>query len=424
MQLLRIPAFRNLWLGQAISQMGDALYYVAFMFMVKKITGQNNMVGFIGAVEVLPFFIFGPYTGVLADRLDRRVILLWSDLLCGFILVGLALMGLRGGFPPVWTLFVAAFLLSSVRAFFMPTKNATIPAIVPQDLLGRALAFSMGTQNFMQLGGLALSAAVLAPLYQQSPQVFFVSVVSLNALSYFLSAYFIYRLPSVKPERTDGDSRVSVRREFMEGLRYIIERKALLAMRIVGILFSLMVAPFFVVYIAANDQWFGGKPQTLSWFEFAFFLGMIIGSVLVGRRMPQRPGIANSVALGVVAVRIGLMAFSPHFWPFAFWNLVCGVAVPFADITRETYTQLVVPDAMRGRVNSLQMMTSTAMMPIGMAAAGALLDVAGLITMFLVMGGGMLLAAMIGLAFRDYRQAVIPKFEDAQSGGQPVSATA
>jgi len=59
-----------------------------------------------------------------------------------------------------------------------------------------------------------------------------------------------------------------------------------------------------------------------------------------------------------------------------------------------------------------------------MAAAGALLDVAGLITMFLVMGGGMLAAAMIGLAFRDYRLAGIPKFEDSQSGGQPVSATA
>lgn len=91
MQLLRIPAFRNLWLGQAISQIGDALYYVAFMFMVKKITGQNAMVGYIGAVEVLPYFIFGPFTGVLADRIDRRKILLWSDLLCGILLLGLAL---------------------------------------------------------------------------------------------------------------------------------------------------------------------------------------------------------------------------------------------------------------------------------------------------------------------------------------------
>lgn len=407
MHLLRIPAFRNLWLGQAISQLGDALYYVSFMFMVKKITGQNAMVGFIGAVEVLPYLIFGPYTGVLADRLDRRKIMLWSDLICGFILIALGLTGLSGGYPPVELLFVTAFIMSSVRAFFLPTKNATIPAILPENKVGNALAFSMMTQNFMQLGGLAFSAGALAPLFEQSPQVFFMSIVGLNAASYFLSAVFIYKLPPVQPDR-QNDGKVQVKREFLEGLRYVIGRRELLAMRIVSMLFSLMVAPFFVVYIAVNDAWFGGKPQTLSWFEFSFFAGMILGSIIVGKRMPQRPGIANSVALAVVAFGVGVMAFSQNFWLFAFWNIVCGVAVPFADVTIQTYTSLTVPDAMRGRVNSLQMMTSTAMMPLGMALAGTLIDSAGIIAMFLVMGGGMFLACLIGLAFRDYRIARMP----------------
>lgn len=412
MHLLRIPAFRNLWLGQAISQLGDALYYVSFMFMVKQITGQNAMVGYIGAVEMLPYILFGPYTGVLADRLDRRKIMLWSDLICGFILIAVAASGLRGGYPPVELLFVTAFIMSSVRAFFLPTKNATIPAILPEEKVGSALAFSMMTQNFMQLGGLAFSAGVLAPLFTKSPQVFFMSIASLNALSYLLSAVFIYKLPPVQPERHD-DTRIRVRHEFMEGLRYVIRRRDLLAMRIVGMLFSLTVAPFFVVYIAVNDAWFGGKPQTLSWFEFSFFGGMILGSMLVGRRMPQRPGLANSAALAIVAFGVGVMAFSYNVWLFAFWNIVCGIAAPFADITRETYTALTVPDAMRGRVSSLQMMTSTAMMPIGMALAGALIDRAGLVTMFLVMGGGMLLACLIGVAFREYRTARMPEVAPA-----------
>jgi predicted MFS family arabinose efflux permease len=233
------------------------------------------------------------------------------------------------------------------------------------------------------------------------------SIVGLNAASYFLSAVFIYKLPSVQPDR-QNEGKVQVKREFMEGLRYVIGRRELLAMRIVSMLFSLMVAPFFVVYIAVNDAWFGGKPQTLSWFEFSFFAGMILGSIIVGRRMPQRPGIANSMALAVVAFGVGVMAFSQNFWLFAFWNIVCGVAVPFADVTIQTYTSLTVPDNMRGRVNSLQMMTSTAMMPLGMALAGTLIDSAGIIAMFLVMGGGMFLACLIGLAFRDYRHARMP----------------
>ena len=197
--VLHIPAFRNLWLGQAISQIGDALYYVSFMFMVKKFTGSDAMVGYVGAVEMMPFFLFGLYTGVLADRMDRRTILLWSDLLCGIFLVPLGVMGVFMPVPPVWTLFVAAFLMSTVRAFFLPTKNATIPAIVPEKDLGKAISLSMATENFMRIGGLAVSVLVLAGLYNLSPQMFFVAVVLLNSLSFFLSAIFVAKLPPSFP---------------------------------------------------------------------------------------------------------------------------------------------------------------------------------------------------------------------------------
>src|ERR1700678_2005521 len=105
-QILRIPAFRNLWLGQAVSQLGDAFYYVSFMFMVQKVTGSIAMVGYVGACETVPYLLFSLYGGVVADRLDRKRIMLWSDLLSGLALCLLAALVLVLGKPPLWSLFL------------------------------------------------------------------------------------------------------------------------------------------------------------------------------------------------------------------------------------------------------------------------------------------------------------------------------
>src|ERR1700722_2167935 len=102
-QLLRIQPFRNLWLGQAISQFGDSFYYVAFMFMVQKVTGSIAMVGYVGACETVPYLLFSLYGGVIADRIDRRRIMLASDLLSGLSLCSLAALVWILGKPPVWS---------------------------------------------------------------------------------------------------------------------------------------------------------------------------------------------------------------------------------------------------------------------------------------------------------------------------------
>lgn len=407
MELLRIPPFRNLWLGQSISQIGDALFYVSFMFMVSELTGRVDMVGYIGAVEMLPLFLFGPYTGVLADRLDRRKILLWSDLISGFVLLGLAGMALLLGKPPIWSLFVGAFLLSSVRAFFMPTNNATIPAIVPADQLMPAVSFSMATANFMRMAGLAFSATAMAALYAKSAQWFFFGICLLNALSFLGSAYFVAKLPPVLPER-DQTGTKHVGREFMEGIRYILGHPVLLTFRIVGPLFALMVAPFFVVYVASNKAWFGNKPSILAWFELAFFAGMIVGSWWVSKWSPKRPGMSFCIALAIVGIAVGVMGLGRNIYLYAFWNVVCGLMIPFADIPAQTYTNLVVPDALRGRVNSIAMMSWTAVMPVGMGLAGVLIAKVGLDETFWLMGGGMLLVTLGGLLVPAFRHARMP----------------
>jgi MFS family permease len=415
-QVLHIKPFRDLWLGQAISQLGDSLYYVVFMFMAAKITGSVAMVGYVGAVESLPYLFFSPYAGVLADRIDRRKVMLASDLSSGLLLVVMAACILAYGNPPAWLLLGLAFALSTLRCFFLPAKSAAVPALVPQDMLLKANALSSATQSFVPLLGLGLSAGVLAVLYATSPGTFFASTVFINGLSFLASAVFIMRLPAILPDRE------SVERhpwhDFVDGVRYLFGQRLLMVIFWIMVVIRLMVSPFFVAYIAANDQWFGGKPQTLAWFEFFYFLGMISGSAWAGKMKIVRAGYAIAAGCGLCGLTIAAMAFSPQEAAFCVWNLLAGVALPFSDIAIVTLFQTTVPDAYRGRVNSVFSMIGMGVMPVGMVLAGVIVQRLGLIATFLIMGLGMLLAAVGGLMFPEFRNASLaPSGEAAAAAG-------
>ena len=104
---------------------------------------------------------------------------------------------------------------------------------------------------------------------------------------------------------------------------------------------------------------------------------------------------------------VAAMGFSRELWMYQGWNFVCGFAIPFLDVPMTTYVQMEVEDAFRGRVNSVQWMLRAGIMPIGMASAGLFVKSVGLVNAYLVMGGGMACAALLGLASRSFRGAVM-----------------
>lgn len=405
--ILSIRPFRNLWLGQAISQLGDAFYYVIFMFMVKKVTGSNAMVGYVGALEAIPYLIFGPYSGVLADRIDRKKIMLFSDLGSGLVLTGFGLVIGMGITPPSWLIMGLAFTLSSMRCFFMPAKSAAIPALVSEENVLVANALSATTQNFMPVIGLSFSASVLSVLYTAQPTLFFLCSVLLNAASFFLSAFFIFSLPAILPVRKE-EAHTHPWVDFKDGIQYVRHRHDLSVLILILTFFRLMVAPFFVMYIAANDLWFGGKPQTLAWCEVSFFVGMILTSSLMGKAKVQRPALWLCTGLAVTGISVAAMAFVPQFSWFVLWNFIAGLAVPAADVPMNTFMQVSVPDSYRGRTNSVLNMIATAAMPLGMSMGGIMEERLGLSTSFLIMGVGMAAACVIGALDRPFRSVRMP----------------
>ena len=422
LDILRIRGFRDLWLGQAISQAGDSLYFVIFMFMVEKLTGSIAMVGYVDAVAAIPFLLFGPVAGVVADRMDRRTLMLLSDLCSGALLLLFGAIVFLSSSPPVWTLFAAPFLLSTMRVFFLPAKSAAIPGLVPTSRLMEANALSATTQNMMPLIGLAISASVLALLYSLSPTLFFGLAIVANGASFLGSAMFILRLPSLVPKR-DPVEGVHPFADLVSGLRYIRSRHVLMALLGLSVLLSLAISPFFVVYIASNKAWFGGFPQTLAWFEFAFFLGMIAGSMGVARWNVRRPGLGYSFGLLGVGLAVAGMAWSRSFAGFFALNVLAGVALPFAQIPVAVYLQSTVPDAYLGRVNSVLSTFGIGAMPLGMAMGGVLVERAGIVNAFAAMGGSMALLALLALVDRPFRESSIPSHIPA-AAEEPADAPA
>jgi MFS family permease len=417
--VLRYRDFRNLFIGQSVSQLGDSLYYVAFMFMVGKITGKASMVGYVGAVEMLPYVLFSGYAGVLADRIDRRKLMLWSDWACTAILLAFGVLVFATGTPPVEAIFVTAGLLSAFRAMFFPAKNASIPKLVPLEKTLEANTLNSMSFNIFFALGLALSASVLSGLYALSTTLFLGLTVMLNAVSFGISALYIRALPPIVPDRKDEEQHPWT--EFKEGVRYIVGRRAMTVLMVAGLFMSLMIAPFFVVYVAANEQWFDGMPHTLMIFELSFFIGMIVGSAAVARLKFSRVGIGYAMGLGVTGLGVALMAGTPIAWLFAGLNLLCGLFVPFADIPVMTYLQVKVEDAFRGRVNSAFSMLRTGMMPLGMGVGGWVIESIGLVAMFLTMGLGMVVVALAALSDRAFRTASLEPDAEPANGDSPMT---
>jgi len=419
-EALSIRSFRNLWLGQAISQLGDSFYYVVFMFMVGKITGSNAMVGFTGAAEMIPFLVFGAYAGVLADRIDRRRIMMLSDIISGAVLVLFGIVVFFNTSPPGWTMIAIAGLLSCVRAFFLPAKSAAIPALVPEDMLLRANALSSMTQSVMPMIGLALSASVLGLLYTLAREWFFVTAILFNVLSFFGSAAYIRLLPVIRPDRKEEGKHAW--REFRAGVGYIRRQPVLRAYAFLSVFMNLMISPFFVAYVATNKELFGGTPQILCFIEFTFFVGLVFASSIVAKMGFRKVGLGYAFSLGTVGLAVAGMAFSKTVLLFSVLNIICGLAIPFCDIPLTTYFQVTVPDHFRGRVGSVLTMVRLGVMPIGLSLGGLLVNSAGLTNMYLIMGLGMTAVALLALANKAFRSAELP--ENANSDVEEVAESA
>lgn len=407
--VLRIREFRDLWIAQTVSILGDSIYFLVFLFMAGKVSSDNFQVGLVMTASAAPFLLLSPYAGVIADRLDRRKIMAFADFASAALTLGLAGFAWFEPLPSNWVIGSFAFALSCVNAFFMPARMAALPRLVPESVLAEANGVFMTTQQIVWMIGMALSASVLAYIEKMLPNSFLFAAALFNSATFLFSSYWVLRLPKILPQMSEqGEEPKRGWVEFKQGLRVVLGDPVMRIALPVNVLSQMFISGFLIAYLAVNKAWFGDRFGTLALIELSFAVSMAAFGLVVGRLNIRRPGFAFLFATGIVGLTVLAMGWARELWLFVFWNVAAGIVIPFAWIPIQTYIQAGFADSVRGRVSSAWVGTQMSVQPIGLLGIGPLIDWLGLTGAFVVIGGGMALASFAGLGSKACRDVEMP----------------
>ncbi len=384
------PDFRNLWLGQIISLLGDWFNLIASASLVAVLTESELAVGALFVVRMLAPFLVSPVAGVAADRYNRKNLLIATDVIRAVAVLGFLWVRDPGD---VWLLYTLTAIQLGFSGVFYPARNAILPDIVKRSELGAANALSSATWSVM----LALGAA-LGGLVSGTWGIYPAFVI--DALTFLVSAGVIALIRYQKPgERSASDGSVgSAFREYVEGLRYLARHLDVLVISLQKAVMSIsMSGAFQVIQVALAEQVFViGKGGGISLGIIFSVVGLGTGlGPIVSRRFTGdrdralRVGIC--VAFAIASLGLVIVAPMASFGTVLFGTLVRSFGMGIIWVFSTQLLLQLVPGAFRGRVFAMEFAFLTLTSAAGAALGGWALDNTSL-------GLSGLVWAMVGLS--------------------------
>jgi MFS family permease len=377
--------FRLFFGGQLISQVGNWLTMVALALFVLDLTDNGLAVGVMAACQFLPVLLFGAWTGLVADRSDKRRLLIVVQscaMLQSFVLAALAFMDA----PPLWALYLVALAGGVATAFDNPARRAFVVEMVPLDHVNNAVSLNSALMMGARVIGPAL-AGVLIHVFGYG------WAFLLDGLSYVAVIAGLWAI--VPAELRPAPAAPRSKGQIREGLRYVAGVRELwvplVMMAIIGTFtFNFQVVlPLFVTRSLHST----GTMYTVLWSVVS--VGALVGALVAARRTERT---VRDVAVAAAAFGAGmlLVAAAPTL-PLAF---PAGLVMGFTSITFMTaataIVQLRAEPQMRGRVLALQSMVFLGSTPVGGPVLGYICDVAGARTGVVVGAVAALLAGAWG----------------------------
>lgn len=365
--VLRNGNFAKLLAGQFISQLGDGLISLTQIIMINRLLGQSGAEAGIGILLIcmaVPRVAFGLLSGVYVDRLDRKRMMIVSDMVRGIVVLSFLFVQRA---DQVWLYYVGALAIAALGTIFGPAKDASVPHLVAKDELLIANSLSQTSYYIAVTSGSALAGILMGTLQSPAPAIIF------DALSFIVSALFIVPLPI--PHHADrsaaqDQSARQIWRELKEGLHFVAHQRLLIgtltgfAVLMLGIgAINVLFVPFLV-----NDL---HLPETyLGFIDLVQMLGMvaITGNLarLSRRFQPWQIIGSGIIALGVFLGAVGWVQAAWVLFPLSF---IWGVAIAPAQASALTIMQST-PNEIRGRaISAIQTVNGTTNV-ISMALAG------------------------------------------------------
>ena len=383
--------YRLLYTGQFVSMFGTAISYVVLPLQMYQLTKSSLAVGLLGLAEFVPMFIGAIVGGALADHVDRRRMIVWSETalaLCCAVLAANAMLAA----PRVWVLFAVAAAFALLNGLHRPAIEALTPRLVAPELIPSVAALQSFRYSFNFIVGPALAGIIAAAFgtavaFAIDGATFVVSIVALLALR-----------PVPNPKQADGE-RPNLR-SVLEGWRYARSRQELLGTYLIDLnamFFGMPMALF--PAIAAS---FGNASVGLFYSMPA--LGTLLVSLTSGWvTRVHRHGLAVSIAAAFWGLGIVGFGLATNLWLALGCLAFAGAADNVSGLFRLTIWNQTIPDHLRGRLAGIEMISYLTGPYLGNAEAGLVASLYGLRTS-VVSGGVMCIAGSVILT------ALLPRF--------------
>jgi MFS family permease len=383
--------FRLLYIGQAISQLGDWFNSVAVFALLLDLTGSATAVAWMMIVQFLPVAVVGPLAGVVVDRVDRRRLMIATDIARGCLILALLLIHRR---DQVWIAYVVMAFTVGAQAFFEPARTATIPNVTSPDELLTANALSSATWSAMLAIGASIGGIVTAVAGRNV-------AFSINAASFFWSALFIALTrydETLRPANTAGLLALTGISDLVEGIRYVRRNAHVAALMCVkagwglagGVLLLLTIFGQRVFPVA------GGAAAGIGVLYGARGVGAGLGPIALRWILGQQPRTLRR-AIGPAFFTVGVfyiaLAGAPALWIAAFCVLGAHFGGSILWVFSTVLLQLEVPDRFRGRVFAAELAMVTLVTSVSSFWTGYQLDRAGRSPRMLALVLGLLFCA-------------------------------
>jgi MFS family permease len=368
--------FRRLWFGTGISAIGSQITTVAIPFQLYDITRSTLLVGLLGIAALVPLLVVPIYGGAVADAVDRRRMLLLSDIALLLVSGGLLVNALLPN-PSVWALFLGEGLGTAAYGFQRPARNALTPRLVPDDQLLAAIAVEDVIFTLARVVGPALAGLLIAVV--GLPGAFGIDIATFGA-----SLLAIWLLPPVPPA-PDAD-RPSLQ-SILDGFRYVAHRKVLLGIFVVDT--NAMIFGMPRSLLPAFAEKLGGGPGVLGFMYAAPFAGALAASLTSGWMMHvRRQGFGVCVAAAAWGAAIALVGFAQAVWLALLFLAVAGAADFISAVLRSNILLSATPDAMRGRLSGIELAQVAGAPELGNVEAGIVASLTSVRTS--IVSGGVL----------------------------------
>lgn len=388
--LRRHRDFRWLYTAQSVSFLGTMVTYVALPYQMFQLTGSSLHVGLLGLAELLPLLVTAFVGGALADTMDRRRMILMTEVGLGLGSSALALIALADK-PPFWILYVIAAFMSALNGLQRPSLDALGPRLVDPEELPAMASLAAFRGSVGMIAGPALGGALIASTGLAWTYLF-------DVLTYALS---FFAIRAIRAELPPGSDESPTLRSVLDGFRYARSRQELIGTYLVDFVAMVFGMPL-ALFPALSETW--GGPKVVGFLYAAPAVGALLASVTSRwTHRVHRHGLAVMLAATVWGLAIVAFGFVGSLVPALVLLALAGGADAVSGIFRMTLWNQTIPDAFRGRLAGIEMVSYMSGPLLGHVEAGLVASAFGLKAS--VVSGGVLCVLGVLLC-----GALLPRF--------------